>query len=146
MSRIADILLNQVKSFLSFLFKHFVLLFADLGKASDGIPLKYLINDFMSVLRSSGVFLILNILAFLVFTVLPQGKDILLIVVEDVGVQHRPGNLFCLVVGILVWSIITEFGTRYAIYVTDNSAKSISDSRVRWRKEVQKAVAQIFLM
>ena len=92
------------------------------------------------------MFLILNVLALLVFIALPQGKDILLIIVEEVSIQFRFGNLIFLLFGVTLWAIVSEYGTRYAIYVTDISAKSISDKRVIWRKAVQKAVAQLFLM
>ncbi len=58
----------------------------------------------------------------------------------------RVGNLFFLLLGVSLWSIVSEFGTRYSIYVSDNSGKSLSDERVNWRKTVQNVIADLFLM
>lgn len=146
MGKTTDYILKKVIAFLGFLFGHFASVYKDLSKASDGIPFRELFNDFLNVLRSSGMFLVLNIGALLVFISLPQGKDILLIIVEEVGSQYNFGNLIFLLFGILLWAVVSEYGSRYAIYVTDNSGKSISDKRVHWRKAVEKAVAQVFLM
>ena len=136
-----------LKDFGLFLVTHFRMVFIELNEARNGLPISHQVRDFVSVLRSCGVFAVLNFLALLVFTFLPQGKDVLLMVVEDIGVKpHRFGNLICLLIGVFIWSIVSEFGSRYAIYVTDNSGRSLSDERVRWRKAVQDAIAQIFLI
>jgi hypothetical protein len=120
-------------------------MFKDLWKAKSDIPLRYLVSDFLAVLRSAGMFAFFNLVALLVFTVLPQGKDILLIIAEDIQF-YQVGNLFCLIIGVVFWSITSEYGTRYSIYVTDNSGNSLSDKRVVWRKAVQKSITEIFLM
>lgn len=143
-------LLNAISQFLrytvKFLLLHFARLFSTLWSARDGIAWKHLSGDFISVVRSVGAFLVLNILALFVFIMLPQGRDILLIVAEEVGVETRFGNLLWLVIGVLLWSVVSEFSARYSIYVTDNSGKSLSHERVRWRKAVQHAISDLFLM
>ena len=146
MGKATDLILKRLTGFLWFMFGHFASVYKDLSAASDGISFRELFNDFLNVLRGSGMFLFLNIGALFVFIALPQGKDILLIVVEEVGIQYNFGNLIFLLFGVVLWAVVSEYGTRYAIYVTDNSAKSISDKRVNWRKAVEKAIAQLFLM
>lgn len=122
-------------------------MFKSLWEAQKGIQFRYLFGDFIAVLRSAGMFTFFNIVALVVFTVLPQGRDILLIIAEDITRSDAQfGNLIWLLIGVVFWSIISEYGTRYSIYVTDNSGNSLSDERVVWRKAVQKATAEIFLM
>lgn len=139
-------LLDLLKSFAGFLFYHYKGLYNELNKARNHVPLRYMISDFVSVLRSCGMFVTLHIVALLVFTVLPQGRDVLLIVVEEIAVQHHVGNLLWLLGGAFIWSVVSEYGSRYAIYVTDHSGKSLSDERVQWRKAVQKTIAQTSLL
>jgi hypothetical protein len=144
MGKITEALLNGLTKFVRFLFVHFYELFGSLWKAKDGIPFRYLIKDFWEVLRSAGMFTVFNVLALFVFTALPQGKDVLLIIVEDILTFHV-WNLIWLLIGVVFWSIVSEYGTRYSIYVTDISGRSLSDERVVWRKTLQQAVAEIFL-
>lgn len=139
-------LLDLLKSFAGFLFYHYKGLYNELNKARDHVPARYMISDFVSVLRSCGMFVTLHVIALLVFTALPQGRDVLLIVVEDIAVQHHAGNLLWLLGGAFIWSVVSEYGSRYAIYVTDHSGKSLSDERVLWRRAVQKTIAQTSLL
>jgi hypothetical protein len=135
------------KKFFEFLLKHFARQFKALWKAKTGIPARYLVSDFFSVLRSVGMFAFLNLVAFVVFAFLPQGKDVLLIIAEDISrPPHQIGNLVWLLVGVIFWSVASEFGSRYAIYVTDNTLQSISDQRIKWRKAVQQAISEYFLL
>ncbi len=147
MGKFYDSITSGARNFLKFLFDHFYTLFKDLWKAKDDIQFRYLLTDFLAVLRSAGMFTFFNLVALIVFTTLPQGKDILLIIAEDIS---RPdpkfGNLLWLIIGVIFWSIVSEYGTRYSIYVTDNSGNSLSDKRVIWRKAIQRATAEIFLM
>jgi len=108
------------------------------------------LSDFFSVLSSLGFFLVLEFLAVMIFVLLPQGHDTLLLVSENLS---RVGDsatfissFLFLLLGVFLWSVIAEFGARYAIYVTDNSGKSLSDDRVQWRKSLQKAMAAAFLL
>jgi hypothetical protein len=137
---------KALKSLFGLLFFHFYEIFADLFAKMDNIPWRHLITDFFSVVRSSGMFSVLNFIAFFVFTILPQGRDVLLIVVEEIAVQHRFGNLICMLIGAFIWSVVSEYGCRYAIYVTDNSGNSLSNERIQWKKAVETLVAQLFLL
>lgn len=146
MTNIFVTIFKGLGQFINFLLAHFRDVFFKLWKAKDNIPIKYLLQDTWAIIRSTGMLGVLNIIALLVFTVLPQGKDVLLIIAEEVGVEMRFGNLIFLVIGIFFWSVVSEFACRYTIYVTDNSGKSISEERVQWRKTLQKTMADIFLL
>lgn len=139
-------IINLLSSFWDFLFGHFKERLRDLREARDKIPFMQLVHDFFAVIQGTGFFGLLNLLAFLVFTLLPQGKDVLLVIVEEVGVEYRFGNLLFLIIGVFLWSVVSEFGSRYAINVTDNSGKNLNSKRVKWRKKLQEAFAGMFLM
>ncbi len=110
-----------------------------------GVAFEDKVQDFFEIFKTTLLFFLFNILAFFVFTVLPQGKDILLIVVEDLS-DFNIWSLVSLILGLLGWCIISEFGARYKIYVTDNSGLSLTDERVNFRKEAQKFVSSIYLL
>jgi hypothetical protein len=112
---------------------------------SDSITFRDLIFDFTKVLLSVGMPLLFTFAGIFVFTILPQGKDVLLIVIEDIT-NGLPASSIWLIFGICFWSIVSEFASRYAVYVTDNSARSISGERVEWRKELQKFISSLFLL
>ena len=114
-------------------------------RSAQGIQFRYLLSDFFAVLRSVGLFFFLQLFGFILFVMVGQGRDILLVAAEDLN-HGKAMNTFFLLLGICFWSIAAEFASRYAIYVSDNSAKSLSDNRVRYRQALQKAFAAFFLM
>lgn len=89
--------------------------------------------------------LFLNLLALIIFIFLPQGKDVIYIVSEDI-LSFYFGSLLWLLLGLICWSYVSEFACRYAIYVTDNSGVGLSDQRVKFRKELQRTLSSIFLI
>jgi hypothetical protein len=110
-----------------------------------GIPIEDKVSDFIQIFKTTRIFFLFNILALLVFTVLPQGKDVILIVIEDLS-GLNPLSLISLLVGLFGWCIISEFGARYKIYVTDHSGLSLTDERVNFRREAQRFVSSIYLL
>ncbi len=148
--QILDNLLQKLYKGVTVLINFLLLHFRDIGlrlwAASDGIAFKFLLRDFWSVILNVGFMAVFQLLALLIFLYLPQGKDTLLIVVEDLAGNHNFGNLAWLLIGLVFWSIVSEYAVRYAIYVTDNSGISLSAKRVHWRKELQQAIADIFLV
>lgn len=144
--KIINSVLKRVKGLASFLLGHFDKLFSELWAAKDGVQFRFFVLDILSVIFSTGFFGLLNLLAFMIFIVLPQGKDILMIVVEEVGSQNRYGNLIWLLFGTFLWSIVSEFGARYAIYVTDRSGRNLTAQRVLLRKVIQRIIAEIYLL
>lgn len=127
--------------------------FKELKTNRNAVKDKHRLTDFFSVLRGLGFFLVLEVIAILAFLILPQGRDTVLMVSENLNTFHLTSSTFLhltsfifLLGGVFLWSITSEFGARYAIYVTDNSGKSLSDERVQWRKSLQKAMAAAFLL
>ena len=104
------------------------------------LTIRMLMHDFLAVASNIGFVIIPAFLIGLVFLFLPQGRDTLRLVAENVSVFNILPLLF-LLIGIVIWSIISELAVRYAIYISDNSGKNLSDDRVRWRKTVQKLLA-----
>lgn len=109
------------------------------------LTIRMLVHDFLAVASNIGFVIIPAFLIGLVFLFLPQGRDTLRLVAENVSVFNVLPLLF-LLIGIAIWSVISELAVRYAIYISDNSGKNLSDDRVRWRKTVQKLLAAIFLL
>ena len=109
------------------------------------IPIEDKITDFFEIFKTTRLFFLFNLLALLVFTVLPQGKDVILIVIEDLS-NYQFWSLVTLVISLICWCIISEFGARYKIYVTDSSGFSLTDERVNFRKEAQRVVSSFYLL
>jgi hypothetical protein len=119
--------------------------FRRLRFAGRGVAFEDKVSDFFDIFKTTVIFFIFNLLALFVFTLLPQGKDVILIVIEDLS-SFSPWSLLSLLAGLLGWCIISEFGVRYKIYVTDNSGLSLTDERVNFRKEAQRFVSSIYLL
>lgn len=113
--------------------------------AGRGVAIEDKMNDFFDIFKTTILFFLFNLVAFLVFNFLPQGKDIILIVIEDLS-KFNVWSLISLLTGLLGWCVVSEFGARYKIYVTDNSGLSLTDERVNFRKEAQKFVSSIYLL
>jgi len=109
------------------------------------IPFKTRMIDLIDLVRSAGVFLLFGILALFLFLFIAPGRDALSLVLEDVH-SGSVASLISLLTGLFIWSIISEFGARYSIYVTDNSGKSLSAERGAWRKFVQRLIAGCCLL
>jgi len=112
---------------------------------ASGIPFRYLLQDVLSVLQKVGLLVFLALIASVIFLALPQGIDTMLVVVEDLN-KGKAAKFIFLLLALFSWSIVSEFGIRYAIYVSDNSGKSLSDKRVAWKKAVQRIVAASCLL
>ena len=112
----------------------------DFKNSRAAIPFKTKMADLIAVVRSAGVFLLFGILALFLFLFIAPGRDALSLVLEDVH-SGNISSLVSLLIGVFIWSIISEFGARYSIYVTDNSGKNLSAERVEWRKFVQRLIA-----
>ncbi|HMH23266.1 MAG TPA: hypothetical protein VK563_15885 [Puia sp.] len=120
--------------------------FASRGpEPKDSIAISDKVTDFMEVFKPTRLFFVFNILAGVIFLALPQGKDVVLIVIEDLSAFHF-GSLLSLLVGVAGWAVLAEFGARYKIYISDNSGKSLSGSRVNYRKQLQRFFSMVYLL
>jgi hypothetical protein len=106
---------------------------------------KILFRDFLTVAAGIGFVIVPAFLIGSVFILLPQGRDTLLLAVEKLA-DGYPYPVIFLLISLGCWGIISELGVRYAIYISDNSGKNLSDERVAWRKTLQKLFAAIFLI
>lgn len=117
----------------------------EIGISYKRLTLRMMLLDFISVASSVGFVALPAFLIGLVFLLLPQGRDTLLVVIENMSDGNFLPLLF-LIAGVFFWGIASELGVRYSIYVSDNSGKNLSDARVMFRKTSQKLLAATFLL
>jgi hypothetical protein len=113
--------------------------------AGRGVLLEDKIGDFLAVFKTTRLFFIFNFLGLIIFTVLPQGTDIILKVIEDLS-EFNIWSTVSLLVGLSCWCVFAEFGARYKVYITDNSGHSLTHERVMFRIEAQRFVSAIYLL
>lgn len=102
-------------------------------------------RDLFFVLRGIWVLLVFHCLAILAFIFLPQGTDVLLLLLENSFQVGNPATLLFLMMGVFFWSISSEFCCRMLLYMTDNSGHSLSISSVQSRKLLQVLLAKFCL-
>src|ERR1700722_19086082 len=120
--------MNFTRIFLQSFIPNLKVGYYDYKTSGAAIPFKTKMVDLIAVVRSAGVFLLFGLLALFLFLFIAPGRDALSLVLEDVH-SGNITSLVSLLIGVFTWSIISEFGARYSIYVTDNSGKSISAER-----------------
>lgn len=106
---------------------------------------RFFFLDLFSVTGSVGFVAVPAFLVGLILLILPQGRDTLLIIVEQM-MSDNYWSLVGLFIAITLWSLFSELAVRYAISISDNSKLNLSDLRVRWRKTIQSMLAGIFLL
>lgn len=107
-----------------------------------------LLTDFFFVIRGLWLLLFIDALAFFAFGVTSQGPDVLLCIVEDFrgSVLHSSMTFFSLFIGLVFWSVTSEFAARMTIYMSDNSGHQLTDARVEQRKKIQHRVVRASLL
>lgn len=95
-------------------------------------------QDISVILKGIWVLILFDIIALIAFLFVPQGPDVLLAVAEDVG-HHNilPASAISLVIALFFWSIAAEFCSRFLIYLSDNSGRSLAPGRVDARRKYQ---------
>src|SRR5215469_9461740 len=88
----------------------------DYKSAGAKIPFKLRVNDLLAVWRSTGIFMLFVGIAVTLLLLVAPGRDALLLVIEDVN-NYDFSSLISLLIGLFFWSIVSEFGVRYSIYV-----------------------------
>jgi hypothetical protein len=137
--------MNFAKILLRSFIPNFKVGYNDYKNSRAAIPFKTKMVDLFAVVRSAGVYLLFVLLALFLFLFIAPGRDALSLVLEDIHAGNI-SSLVSLLIGVFIWSVISEFGARYSIYVTDNSGKSLSAERVEWRKFVQRLIAGTCLL
>jgi hypothetical protein len=97
------------------------------------------------VLRGIWVLIIFHLIAILAFLFLPQGADILLLLLENSFQVGNPAALLFLLMGVCFWSMSSEFCCRMLLYMTDNSGHALSVASVKSRKALQVGLAKYCL-
>jgi len=137
-----------MKKILSFIFGPVVGAVAEIFKEKKGLEdkweLKATLLDFLHIARNAGFVLIPSLLSGFIFLFLSQGRDTLLLVIEKMDSGDYRQLLFFLL-AILIWSVFSELSIRYAIAISDNSGKSLRDSRIFSRKVSQRVLASFGL-
>jgi Patatin-like phospholipase len=119
--------------------------FVELGVSYKRLSLRMMLQDFMSVAWSVGFVALPAFVIGLIFLLLPQGRDTLVVVIENMT-DYNFYSLIFLLAGVFFWGIASELSVRYSIYISDNSGKNLSDARVMFRKTSQKLLAAAFLL
>ncbi|HXD93078.1 MAG TPA: hypothetical protein VNX01_07675 [Bacteroidia bacterium] len=101
-------------------------------------------KDFLVVIRPLWFIIIFQGLIGIALLVMPQGQDMLYIIIEDFS-NHLPATYFLFLLGLLYLSITSEFGSRFILYISDISSYNLSPERVRMRKVFQKNISKFVL-
>ncbi|OYZ52443.1 MAG: hypothetical protein B7Y15_02670 [Bacteroidetes bacterium 24-39-8] len=102
-------------------------------------------RNLLFVCRGIWVLMVFHFIAIIAFLFLPQGTDVLLLLLENSFQVGNPSALFILLLGVLFWSISSEFCCRMLLYMTDNSGHSLSIASVQSRKWLQVQLAKFCL-
>jgi len=106
------------------------------------------LQDISVILKGVWFILLFYTLALYAFIITPQGTDVLLSIAEDVGgneIVHKSWTGIWLLLALLFWCMASEFCTRFLIYLTDNSGKTLAPHRVKARKYFQKIASRVAL-
>ncbi len=106
------------------------------------------LQDISFILRGIWFLILFDLLALYAFFIASQGTDVLLTISEDLGgseifTQAWTGTF--LIIALFFWCVVSEFCTRFLIYITDNSGKSLAPHRVHARKSFQLFAAKVSL-
>lgn len=110
------------------------------------------LSDALSIARNLWLVLLLNTLITLAFLATSQGPDVLLSLIEDLSYFHPSGHyafytgpFIFLMASLLYWAMSAELAARWAIYLSDNSGRSLSPERIEARKRAQRRTVRVLL-
>lgn len=98
------------------------------------------IRDFLVVISGTWFMLLFDLLAFVAFLFISQGRDVLLVVTENVGNFTHKWQLAALLAAVFFWSVTSEYVTRMLNYLSDNTGKALNPQRVANRKKSQRII------
>jgi hypothetical protein len=103
-----------------------------------------LIDDIFTVLRPLWFIALFQVLVGFAIISLPEVQDVILIILEDTSLYHW-SPLTCFTIALLFWSITSEFGSRFILYLSDISSHNLNPDRVQQRKDIAKVYSTIVL-
>lgn len=101
--------------------------------------------DTLIVLRGLSFLIAVNLIGVFAFFIASQGTDVLLSIVEDSHNHFHLAPMLWLLTALFFWGVASEFCSRFLLYLSDNSGRSLAPNRVIFRKSIQKKVAKVFL-
>ncbi len=99
-------------------------------------------QDIFLILRSQLALIIFIAAPMFLFLYTDQGQDVALCVVEDLA-DGLPATTFCLLSGLIFWSISSRFCSRMLTYISDNSGHALAPAAVARRVRLQKRIANV---
>lgn len=94
-------------------------------------------RDFLTVLRPLWFISLFQILFGVTIIIMPQGQDMMLNMIEDFLSKEYWSFLY-LIIALYFWSITSEFGSRFLLYISDISSHHLAPVRVQKRKHIQR--------
>lgn len=94
-------------------------------------------KDLLIVLRPLWFIGLFQVLVGIAVIFMPQGQDMILAILEDF-VSGQFWSFLCFIVALYFWSVTSEFGSRFILYLSDTSSHLLSPERVRRRKKIQR--------
>lgn len=94
-------------------------------------------RDLLIVLRPLWFIGLFQILVGIAVIFMPQGQDMILAILEDF-VSGQWTSFLCFIGALYFWSITSEFGSRFILYLSDTSSHLLPPKRVRRRKRIQR--------
>lgn len=94
-------------------------------------------RDLLIVLRPLWFIGLFQVLVGITVIFMPQGQDMILAILEDF-VSGQWGSFLWFIGALYFWSVTSEFGSRFILYLSDTSSHLLSPERVRRRKKIQR--------
>ncbi len=94
-----------------------------------------LIDDIFAVLRPLWFILIFQILVAVAIICVPPAQDVMLVILEDSISKIWP-PLIWFSLAMIFWSVTSEFGSRFILYLSDVSSHHLNPARVQRRKTI----------
>ena len=102
------------------------------------------LREFPFILRPLWFIVLFQLLVLVVYWFMPQGQDLLLAIMEDVA-GWEVMTFFWFILAIAFWSITSEFGSRFILYLADVSSYNLTVKQIHARKYVLKLVSKSVL-
>lgn len=94
-------------------------------------------RDLLIVLRPLWFIGLFQILVGIAVIFMPQGQDMILAILEDFA-SGQSWSFLWFIGALYFWSVTSEFGSRFILYLSDTSSHLLPPERVRRRKKIQR--------
>jgi hypothetical protein len=101
-------------------------------------------RDFLIVMRPLWIIIIFQLLIAVSLNIPPQGQDMMYIVIESINA----GSLWSLLwfaIALFYLSIVSEFGIRFILNLSNITTLNLLPNRIRYRKNIQKNISKFVL-